>query len=96
MVPLFETKEVFLKKYGFVRDRFIWVSNTMPKFRKKLMIQFQENAWREGRMNRTFLVGPSNWRRGARGEGGRGVGGLHYKYCNTKQVLCIKDCISEC
>ena len=30
---------------------FIWASNTMPKFRKKL-IQFQENAQTDGRIKK--------------------------------------------
>ena len=33
----------------------------MPKFRKKLMIQFQENTWTDGRTRRTerpYFIGP--------------------------------------
>ena len=29
---------------------FTWVTSTVPKIQKKLIIQFQENAWTAGRM----------------------------------------------
>ena len=35
------------RKSGSVMHNFIWISSTMPKFRKKLMMQFQENTWTE-------------------------------------------------
>ena len=41
-------KNFFSGKSGFVVHNFMWVPNIMPKFRKKLMIQFQENTWTDG------------------------------------------------
>ena len=35
--------------FGSVTHNFIWVSSIMPKFRKKLIIQFKENARTNGR-----------------------------------------------
>ena len=42
-------KKFFPGIFGPVTHNFIWISSTMPKFRKKLMIQFQEYAKTEGR-----------------------------------------------
>ena len=33
----------------------MWVSSTMPKFRKKTMMQFQENTWTEGWMGVQYV-----------------------------------------
>ena len=46
--PILRTK-IFSGKSGYVKRNFIWISGTMPKFRKKLMIQLQENARPGGR-----------------------------------------------
>ena len=46
--PILRTK-IFSGKSGYVKRKFIWISGTMPKFRKKLMIQLQENARPGGR-----------------------------------------------
>ena len=40
----------FSAKSSSVTHNFIWVSSTMPKFIKKLIIQFQENALTDERM----------------------------------------------
>ena len=48
-LPNFWSKKDFSGKSIFVTHNFKWVSSTMPKFRKKIMIQFQENAWTDGR-----------------------------------------------
>ena len=47
--PNFWSKNIFSTKLSSVTHKFIWVSNTMPKFGKKLMMQFQENAWTDRR-----------------------------------------------
>ena len=58
--PILRTK-IFSGKSGYVKRNFIWISGTMPKFRKKLMIQLQENARPGGRTEgmmerRTYLI----------------------------------------
>ena len=52
-------------KSSSIIHKFIWISSTMPKFRKNLKIQFQGNAWKDqrtegwnGRTNRPYFVGP--------------------------------------
>ena len=35
------------RKSGSVMHNLIWISSTMPKFRQKLMMQFQEKTWTE-------------------------------------------------
>ena len=50
--PYFDSKKKFSGKSSSVTHNFIWVSSTMPKFRKKLMMQFQENAQTDGRTER--------------------------------------------
>ena len=45
-------------KTGSVTHNVIWVSSAMPKFRKKLMIQFQENTLKEGRTVRRYFLRP--------------------------------------
>ena len=53
--------KIFLENPA-VMHNFKWVSNTMLKFRKKTMIQFQENAWTDGRtdgrMDRHYFMRP--------------------------------------
>ena len=46
--PILGAKKFFLENPAVVHN-FMWVPNIMPKFRKKLMIQFQENTWTDGR-----------------------------------------------
>ena len=41
--PIFDVKTIFPENPA-VTHNFIWVSSTMLKFRKELIIQFQENA----------------------------------------------------
>ena len=41
-------QNIFSRKSSSVTHNFIWVSSTMLKFRKKINIQFQEDAWSEG------------------------------------------------
>ena len=36
---------------------FIKVSSMMPKFRKKIKVEFQENAWTDGRMEGGTAMG---------------------------------------
>ena len=56
----------FSGKSGSDTHNFIRVSSTMPKFRKKLMIQFQENVrtdrrtegQSDRRTGRPYLIGP--------------------------------------
>ena len=36
---------------------FIKVSSMMPKFRKKINVEFQENAWTDGRMEGGTAMG---------------------------------------
>ena len=55
--PNFGGKKNFAGKPGSVTDNFIWVSSIMSKFRKKLMIQFQENARTDGRTDRPYFIG---------------------------------------
>ena len=43
-------QKIFSAKFGPAMHNFIWASRTMPKFRKKLMIRFQENAQTDRRM----------------------------------------------
>ena len=45
--PIFEGKKHFPRKSGSVTHSFTWDSNTMPNLKKKLIMQFQENTWRE-------------------------------------------------
>ena len=47
--PNFRSKKLFSGKSGSVTHNFIWISNTVPKSRKKLIIQFQENTRTDGR-----------------------------------------------
>ena len=70
---LLRQKKVFLENPA-VTHNFIWVSSIMPKFWKKLMIQFQENTQTDrrmdgrtdrrmhgrtdGRMDRPYSIGP--------------------------------------
>ena len=42
-------KNFFSGKSSSIRHNIIWISDTMPKFRKKLMVQFQVNAQTDGR-----------------------------------------------
>ena len=46
---IFARWEIFLKKSRSVTHNHIWVSNTMPSFRKKLMYQLREKSWTDGR-----------------------------------------------
>ena len=62
-------KKIFLENPADTHN-FIWVSSIMPKFRKKLKIQFQENAqtdgradgrmegWKDRRTDRPYFIGP--------------------------------------
>ena len=47
---IFGAKKFFFGKLSTVIHNFIWVSSTMPK--KKLKMQFQENAWTDRMMDR--------------------------------------------
>ena len=40
--------QIFFPQHLAVPCNYLLVSSTMPKFRKKQMIQFQENAWLDG------------------------------------------------
>ena len=59
--PNFGDKKFCSGKSSSVMHNFIWVSSIMPKFRKN-MIQFQENAWTDGRTDgrtdRPYFIGP--------------------------------------
>ena len=59
--PNFWGKNFFLENPALSRKT-SWVSSIMTKFRKKLMIQFQENAWTDGRTDgrtdRPYFIGP--------------------------------------
>ena len=50
------------KKFSFVKLNFVKISSIIPKFRKKLMMQFQENArterWKDGQIlfHRTLMA----------------------------------------
>ena len=61
--PIFGAR-LFSGKSGSVTQNFIWVSSIMPKFRKKLIIQFQENAQREGRVNGQMEGWMDGWKDG--------------------------------
>ena len=58
LFPQFLEQNIFFPENLAVMHNFIYVSRTMPKLRKKLMIQFQENAWTDGRTNRPYFIGP--------------------------------------
>ena len=47
---IFGAKKFFFVKLSTFIHNFIWVSSTMPK--KKLKMQFQENAWTDRMMDR--------------------------------------------
>ena len=49
ILSIFEAFFLFFQKFGSLTHNLIWVCNTMPKFRKSLMIQFQENVRKFGR-----------------------------------------------
>ena len=59
----FLEKNFFSEKSGSVTQNFIWFSSTMPHFRKKLIIQFQENVQIEGQKDgwkdRPYFIRPS-------------------------------------
>ena len=54
-VQNFSSKKRFYGKFSPVTHNLIWISRAMWKFRKKLQIQFQENAPTEGRKDRHNL-----------------------------------------
>ena len=58
----FGAKKIFLRKSGSVTHNFIWVSSTMPNFRKNLWYKFkkmpgQKDGWKDGRRNRPYFIG---------------------------------------
>ena len=50
----FWRQKTFLKKSGSAPHNFTWVSSTMPKFWKKLMIQYHKIAQTEGQNGRSI------------------------------------------
>ena len=56
-------KKIFLRKSGSVMHNFIWVSSTMPNFRKNLWYNYkkmpgQKDWWKDGRTDRPYFIGP--------------------------------------
>ena len=50
--PKFDGKKIFPGMSSSVIHNFTWDSSTMPKFTKKFVTQFQENAWTDKRTDR--------------------------------------------
>ena len=59
---VFGGKKNFSWKSESVMHNFKWISSTMQKFRKKIIMQFQENTQKDGgtdgRMDRPYFIGP--------------------------------------
>ena len=56
-------KNFFLRKLGSVTHNFIWVSSTMPNFRKNVWYNYkkmpgQKDWWKDGRTSRPYFIGP--------------------------------------
>ena len=47
-----------------IKEKFKRVGNTMPKFRKKLTVQSQENVWPDGWTDRPYFIRSSRYRWG--------------------------------
>ena len=56
-------KKIFLRKFSSITDNFIWISSTMPNFRKNFWcnskkIPGQKDGWKDGRTDRPCFIRP--------------------------------------